>query len=818
MSIFIKSLKCENKQEALGVDRVSPQFSWVLSADENGAHQTAYQLTIYNENSNLIYDSNKVLSDRQFGVIADLKDVIKPYTKYDFSVTVWDENDEKTTKSSFFVTGVFKAGQWKGDWFKIWYNFGKAGYVRKEFDINSEEIDYAYCFLGATGDKVNSIVAYINGSRIGDCSNFPGATEYFRAFYTCVDVKSLLQNGKNTLSFLVSTAASIVLKIMFKSGEEQFVCTTKNNWKFNDNGAYALGFDNPMYKGKVEIFDRRKHFEGFSENGFDDNSWGYYRDPFGVISFGPLFIENQYFVAKDYKVYKPVAMKKFDDRVQIDFGTNMSGILEYALKGKSGQKITIRYGEKVNKETGKIVPGEQFPPYCEYVFATDEKERHRTDFLMIGFRYIEIFGFDGEINLEDFSAHFVHTELDSNSSFYCDDEELNNIYKVARQGFLSNLVNIPTDCPERERRGWTADAFAVAESEILNFDMLGFYYQWFKSYYDCQRKNGWIPVELPRSTDDSVDINWPLSSVFIPYEVLIQYGDTRFCNEYYDVSKSYVDLLLNLCDENYVLNPSFYSYKDWVAPEKSSPEFISAIYFYRAVWCFAKITEAIDKPDSKYYYDIAEKIKSNINKTLLHIEENKVYYDNNTQSANVHALAFGVCPDELKSAVTDSLIENIKTKDTNTTGFMGTAHILQVLSTQGREDVAYNLIKNKNMGGWLWLINECDATTFPENYNGGGSQNHAFLGSAPSVWFYKYLCGIKPLENGYKSFEISPYLPESVGYINCTLQTIFGDIKVEIKRENEVIFNIEVPVNTTAVLKFKNKTVRLFSGKYELNF
>lgn len=816
MSFSIKSLKCENKIEALGVDRVSPSFSWVLSSDENGTYQTAYQLTVYNEKEEIIYNSNKVLSDKQFGITADLKGILKPYSKYHFTVNVWNENDEKAEKSSYFVTGVFKAGEWQGDWFKIWYNFGKVGYVRKEFSINNEEIDYAYCFIGALGDKVNSIVSYLNGKRIGDCSNFPGATEYFRAFYTCVDVKNLLQSGKNTIGFLISTAGSIVLKIKYKSGETQFVCTKKNDWKFNDNGAYALGFDNPMYKGKVEKFDNSKHFKGFCENGFDDSDWGYYHDPFGVISFGPLFIENQYFVAKDYETYKPVAIKKFENCVQIDFGTNMAGILEYTLKGKKGQKITIRYGEKVNKETGRIVLGEQFPPYCEYTFASNEKEHHRTDFLTIGFRYIEIFDYDGEIEMQDFSAHFVHTELDSNSEFCCDNEGLNKINKVARQGFLSNLLNIPTDCPERERRGWTADAFAVAEAEILNFDMVGFYYQWFKSYYDCQRKCGWLPVELPRSTDDSVDINWPLSCIFIPYEVLLQYGDKRFCEENYEISKGYIDLLLNLCDENYKLNPSFYSYKDWVAPEKSSPEFISAIYFYRAVWCFAKISESLNKDNSAEYFNIAKIIKENINKTLLHIEKDKVYYDNNTQSANVHAIAFGVCPDEYKSAVLKSLIDDFKAKGANTTGFMGSAHFLKVLSELQESDTAFKLITNENMGGWLWLINECDATTFPENYNGGGSQNHAFLGGAPSSWFYKYLCGIKPIQNGYKRFEISPYLPKGINFATATLQTVYGDIKVEINRKENVKFNLQVPVNTTAVFSFGGKNTELCSGKHEI--
>ena len=143
MSIFIESLKCENNVNTLGVDRLCPQFSWVLSSDKNGAYQTAYRIEIFNEDKDKVYDTGKIESDKQFGITLDLKKVIKPYSRYDFSVCIWDENGESAEKSSYFVTGVFKAGQWKADWFKIWYNFGKVGYVRKEFDVKQEEIEYA---------------------------------------------------------------------------------------------------------------------------------------------------------------------------------------------------------------------------------------------------------------------------------------------------------------------------------------------------------------------------------------------------------------------------------------------------------------------------------------------------------------------------------------------------------------------------------------------------------------------------------------------------------------------------------------------------
>ena len=146
---------------------------------------------------------------------------------------------------------------------------------------------------------------------------------------------------------------------------------------------------------------------------------------------------------------------------------------------------------------------------------------------------------------------------------------------------------------------------------------------------------------------------------------------------------------------------------------------------------------------------------------------------------------------------------------------MGTACILEALSENGRSDAAYRLIKNRNQGGWLYLIESCGATTFPEHFNGGGSQNHAFLGSAPALWAYKRLAGISPELPGYKRVRIEPYIPDDMEFASATIETLYGDISASWKKENgAVTLDVTLPPNVSGTVVFGGGSYEIDSGSY----
>lgn len=818
MSFLLKNVKCENTANPLGIGTTSPEFAWQLESDEVGAFQTAYRISVSNENGEILLDTGKVLSSKQFGIKLDLNKKIKPFSKYFYEITAWNNKDEQTESyKSFFLTGVFKAVEWRGEWFKIRDEFGscfgKVAYTRKEFDLYNENVTEAYCFIGAVGEKANAVASYINGKRVGEEPMFPGATEYFRAFYTAIDVTDLLKKGRNTVGMLISKCASLVLMIKYESGKVQFIESKKKEWKYTDEGGYYLGYQTPMmYHGKVETFDRTKHHEGFSENGFDDSMWEHYRDPYDVIDFGPLFVTAQYCKTITEAPIKAQSIEYFEDRILVDFGVNMSGFATFKLKGKKGQTIKLCYTERVLEDRHAVLAN--CYSYCEYTFSGDEIEFYRPEFLTTGFCAVEIYGYEGKINCEDALAYFVHSNVETETSFSSSDSSLNKLSTIARRSFLSNLVNFPTDCPERERRGWTADAYAVSEAECIHFDLVNLYRQWFISYKDCQRQSGWLPVELPLSTDESIDLNWPVSVILVPYDILKQYGDIEFCKTNYSSMRLYAELMLELADDEYNLSPSFYSYKDWQTDWGCTPVYLGMAYLYRALSCISEIAEAIgESEDSVRYSAIAKDVKKNINARYY----KNASYDNGTQSANAHALYFGICEEENKKAVTETLARSIETDGRNTTGFMGTACILQALSQNGRFDAAYKLLKSPERGGWIWLVETFKATTFPEKYHGDCvSQNHAFLGSAPGLWCFKYLCGITPLEYGYKKIGIAPCLPDDITSLDTTVSTPYGEVILKLKKGEKVTAEVTIPVSTTAVFTYNGKSFDLVSGKHTI--
>ena len=812
MPLTILSTTCEYAKEALGVGNPNPVVGWKLSGGE-GARQTAYRVEVFDEDGGAVWDSGKIASDAQFGIGIRPERPLRPMSEYRFTVTVWDENGAQSPSvSSSFVTGFFKSHQWRGDWLRIWH-YGSVHFFRREFTLGSaSDIRYAYAFIGAFGDKGNSCVPFINGERVGDLPLFPGASEYFTAQYVCHDVKPLLKEGPNAVGLMLARTASIIIKIKYNDGSEVFVDCRRAEWKSKTGGGCKLGYDESMQHGKFEEFDAREAFRGWAEAGFDDSGWEPAGETNPIIDLAPLFLRPQLCAVRSGEELSPAAITDRCGVKLVDFGTNLAGFVSVRMKGKPGETVTLRFAEKLGEDGAPVFPDWR-GAYNKYTFATDGVEEYAPCFMYTGFRCVCVYG-DAEI--VSVTARPIHSDVLGDSRFECSDGEINAICEAARKSFLSNLVNIPTDCPERERRGWTADAYAVCEAECVSFDAHVFYSQWLESMRDSQRGNGWIPVELPMPTDDCIDVNWPAAAVFIPYTLYRQYADARLVRRFMPMMKAWVSLLEEICDGNYEIAESYMSYKDWIAAEPASPRFLSSVYFFRCADLLAELAEAVgERADAEYFSALAQRIRAAINKRYLAVSGAEAYYDNGSQSANAHALCFGVCPDELRSAVAERIVSDVEKNRTSTCGFMGTACILEALSENGRSDAAYRLIKNRNQGGWLYLIESCGATTFPEHFNGGGSQNHAFLGSAPALWAYKRLAGISPELPGYKRIRIEPYIPDDMEFASATIETLYGDISASWKKENgAVTLDVTLPPNVSGTVVFGGGSYEIDSGSY----
>lgn len=815
--IYPISLKCENLSEPIGIDNPRPEFSWHLVSSEKNKVQSAWRIIVSStrelahQGVGDMWDSSKVSSDQQSGISYAGRS-LSPTERYWWRVMVWDEEDNCSgwSDTSSFVTGFFSLTDWNSRWLDAQDD---AVFARKEFLVDeTKTVKHAFLYAAAVGSFCNSFELHLNGEVIGDEVLFPGPTEHFRAIYRGHDVTRKLRPGFNAIGLIYTRKTSLILIIKYTDGSSIRI-VVDDTWKIKAKGPFVSLPDLKGFTaGRKEVYDARFEPINWDMAGYEDYDWTNYQ--WKGWWTGPLYLSAGLEGCKIMQRFKPVSITKKESKSYlVDFGRNMSGFVSIAAEGPEGTEIVIRYAERVDDD-GNIDPTTYTyidPEYSNtFILKGEGKEYYRPTFMYTSFRYVEITSYPGKLKEDDIEACFIYTSVTDGSYFVCSNEEINKLQSCAVNSFLSNLVNIPTDCPGRERRGWTADAFAVSEAECINFDMLNVFYRWFNDLSDCQLNNGWIPVEFPRSTVEAVDVIWPCASVLIPWDIYKIYGDQAFLKKYYKNMVAYVEFLTSIAVYDCIFNPDInISFGDWVAKESASKCFIASIYYYACVKRLSKIAWVLGIPEDKdRYVELALKVKNQINDIYLKGDGTSYYYDNNSQSANAHALYFEIVPEDKKEAVVKSLVEKIEQDGTNTTGFLGTMCILQALASNGRNDIAYSLVRNKKSGGWLYMVEknnlttfaeDYDIETFPERYIIPASLNHAFLGGSLSAWLYKHLVGITPVKPGYKKISIKPFVPDDVEFAKAQVATVHGNVYAEWKKEdNNFILNVEIPVNTTA--------------------
>ena len=467
-------------------------------------------------------------SDLQFGIRYEGAPLACT-TRYFWRAKVWDEAGQASEWSGIasFVTGFFGMEDWTARWFDATWD---ALLARREFRIDGpESISEAFLFVAAIGGYANSVQVRLNGHVLGDNVLFPGPTEFFRARYLGFDVTSRLVPGPNTLGLVLTRRTSAILVVRSRDGSVTRL-ETDDSWQTLPKGPFVeLPGLGTFMAGRYETFDARGNPSGWDLPGFAADAWkphewkGWWT--------APIRLAYARCGVRIARTFRPVGLSRKDDgRLVADFGQNLSGFVRMRCRGPRGTAVTIRYAETLDGQ-GEIDPASlasDNPPYAtRYILAGDGPEVYQPTFFYTGFRYVEISGFPGEPGESDFEACFLHSDVETGSRFECGDPDVNRLADCAAMSFLSNLVNIPTDCPGRERRGWTADAFTVSEAECIRFDMLNLYRRWFDDCRDVQRKSGWIPVEFPLDTVRAIDVIWPCACVLVPWDVYQAYGDIR---------------------------------------------------------------------------------------------------------------------------------------------------------------------------------------------------------------------------------------------------------------------------------------------------
>ncbi|MDE1192092.1 MAG: family 78 glycoside hydrolase catalytic domain [Arachidicoccus sp.] len=503
------------------------------------------------------------------------------------------------------------------------------------------------------------------------------------------------------------------------------------------------------------------------------------------------------------------------------------------MNGDSGLVVRVIHAERLDKK-GNLDQSnvdyflsdktKSYDPFATDIYTLSGKgeETFMPHFDYKGFQYIEVKA-DKPIalNKENLTAYFMHSDVPPVGKIQTSNELLNKIYAATNASYLSNLFGYPTDCPTREKNGWTGDAHIASETGLYNFDAITVYEKWLRDMRDEQQPNGMLPSIIP--TDGwgyewGNGLDWTSAVAIIPWNVYLFYGDTKILSDNYENIKSYVDHVADL----YPGGLTDWGLGDWAPLKSKTPvELTSSVYYYADATILSKAAKILGKKDDYIKYNsLAEKIKNAINKKYLNSQ--KGIYAEGYQTELSVPLYWGIVPDSLKIKVAKNLADSVASNNYHLdVGILGAKAVLGALSDNGQAETAYKLASQNTFPSWgWWIVN--GATTLYENWNitlnRDLSLNHIMFGEI-GAWLYKSLGGIKPDENnaGFKTILLKPNFVEGLNAFYAEHTSPYGKIISSWNRNGkQIIYNVNIPANSSAILYFpvqKDQSVYLDGKK-----
>jgi alpha-L-rhamnosidase len=832
----IDQLSVEYMQEPIGLEVNAPRLGWKMSGKEYGLKQSAYQVIVAKDpgdlesGSVLHWDSGKVYSGNQVNIIYQGEPLMAG-ERYHWKVRVWDQDDKISDYSdiSFWEMGLFDGSYWTGDWISAVEPVDSlppllpAPFMRKEFSIPGNIVS-ARLYISGLG----YYQAYLNGEKVGDHVLDPVKTRYDkRVKYVTYDITEHLDRGNNALGVVLGNgwynqhtreawdfdqapwrgSPSLLCQVIITTDEgDKIVVKSDDTWKYSFGPIVFNGIHNG------ETYDARLELDDWNSAGYDDSEWFpviRVPGPGGKLSsqiMPPMRIIDSIQPVNSWMVNDSVKM--------IDLGQNITGWAKISVSGPEGSKVTLRYGERIYDDgtldqqelsrfiwTGDTQTG-------RYILKGEGIEEWHQIFAYHGFKYIEISFSSPEINLLDITGHVVHTDLEEKGYFSCSNDMFNRIHENLRWSFLGNYHGYPTDCPHREKMGWTGDALLVAESGLYNFDVVRAYLKWIDDFVDEQRPNGQLPGIIPTSgwgytygrgdnRERGYGPQWEGAFMEIPWQIYRFTGDTAIIEKYYPYFKKYIDYLSDH-SRNYLLDFGIDDHKQ--LKNLTHGDYLSSAFYFRLADMLSDMAAITGRTDDQVEYStLASGIKKSFNQKYYNTRTGKYLHGGQTPMAL--ALYFGLTEDTEEFRVLEGLLKVIESGQGHIdAGVVGTKAVINSLLMYGAGRVLYEMTDKREFPGWGYWIEELGATTLYQNWDGSQSRNHIMFGSIGD-YFYKGLAGINIDNNkpGFSNIIISPSLDNDITWVRAGHDSYYGMIKSAWEKDgNDIIFEITIPPNTTA--------------------
>ncbi|UOR03560.1 glycoside hydrolase family 78 protein [Hymenobacter aerilatus] len=845
-AVQLERLRCELLTNPEGIDATAPRLSWELSSPERGLEQTAYQVLVASTPEKLAADEGDLWNS---GKISSGQSVHVRYagvplpgrTRCYWKVRTWTTQGETAwSPAAHWSMGLLNYLDWKGRWIGFDRAFPgddetsharlSARYFRKTFKAD-KPIKQATAYIIGLG----LYELYLNGQRVGEQVLAPGPTDYTQGVkYNTFDVTPLLKSGPNAVGVALGNGRFYAMRQHYKpykiktfgypkllmqvevtyADGSRDIIKTDDTWQGTADGPIRT---NNEYDG--EEYDATKEMSGWATAGFDAKNWlkaELVQEPGGT--FEAQMNENM----KVMETLKPASIKRLPSgKYILDMGQNMAGWLRMRVSGKRGDKVTLRFAETLQPSGELYVANLRDARVTDtYTLRGGAPETWEPTFVYHGFRYAEIDGYPGTPTLADFDGRVVYDNMATTGEFSTSNPTLNQIYKNAYWGIRSNYKGMPVDCPQRnERQPWLGDRTTGAYGESFVFDNSRLYAKWLNDIEQAQKADGSIPDVAPafwRYYGDNV--TWPGTYLTVADMLYRQYGDRQALARHYDSMKRWLTYMRQNYSANGLITKD--KYGDWCVPPESKEMIhskdparntdgvlIASSTYYHLLGLMQGFAEVLDKPeDKKEVAQLAADLKTAFNQKFLN--KDNCQYSNNTVTANLLPLAYGMVPKEDEGRVFQNIVDKIMVENTGhiSTGVIGTQHLMRGLTAHGRPDVAYRLATNRDYPSWGYMAAN-GATTIWELWNGNtadpamNSQNHVMLLGDLLIWCYEDLAGIKATTPGFAQLEMKPTPTNGLTLVQASYRSVRGLVKSSWKQDGKrFTWNITVPGNTKALV------------------
>ena len=820
-------LKCENMENPLGIDTNTPRLSWKLPFLEKDSI-ISVQVWMGTDSTRLVDNYacwSKLLEDR-IRVVYD-GEPLKPYTTYYWRVGYRTSREGEWILSPVvsFLTGVMSENDWQGKWITDEHDidYHPSPYYRKQICLN-KSIKRAFFTIASAGLHEVSL----NGKKVGNHCLDPMYTHFDKRILSVThDVTSFIRDGENLIGIQLgngwynhqSTAVwffdkaswrnrpcfAAQLYLEYADGSISYI-PTDSTWRTADSPVVF----NSIYT--AEHYDARKEMKGWNMPGFDDSLW---KNAVETNSPTQRICSQVLQPIRKTACYMALKCIKINDNCYVyHFPKNIAGITELRVKGKKGTILRLKHGELLNEDgTVNLAnidyhyrPMDDSDPFqTDIVILSGEEDIFAPKFNYKGFQFVEVSSsLPIDLSEENLIAIEMHSDVPQIGYWNSSSELLNKIWAATNSSYLANLFGYPTDCPQREKNGWTGDAHITIETGLYNYDVISIYEKWMNDFCDEQKTNGVLPCIIPTSVwgfDWANGVDWTSAIAIIPWEIYRFYGDDTLLRRMYESIKKYVTYIESISKNNL----TDWGLGDWVpVHSKSDVTLTSSIYYYVDDMILSKAAALLgNQEDACYYGKLAEKIKIAVNRQFLNTETG--IYANGTQTELAMPLYWDVVPEEYKTKVASNLNDLvIRNNNHLDVGLLGSKALLNALSDNGYAQTAYTVATQKTYPSWGYWITS-GATTLHENWRMDviidNSLNHIMFGEI-GAWLYKSLGGIQIDENqpGFKHIWLRPFFPKDIDFLNIRYNTPYGWLNISwIKeKDNQIKYSIEIPAGTSA--------------------